>query len=92
MISYLAENFDLSKKTVGSLLDSLTADIIPSEIKKFKKINFLNILKLSEKIKPATKARKGNNPFTGEATVFKARPRSKTVKALALKRLKDSLS
>jgi nucleoid DNA-binding protein len=39
--------------------------------------------------KPATKARKGINPFTGEETVFKAKPASTTVKVRPLKKLKE---
>jgi len=39
--------------------------------------------------KPATKARKGVNPFTGEACVFKAKPARNVVKVLALKKLKE---
>merc|ERR1711918_267667 len=41
------------------------------------------------KKKPAAPARKGINPFTKEPCVFKAKPASQTVKALALKRFKD---
>jgi len=39
--------------------------------------------------KPATKARKGINPFTKEETVFKAKPARNVVKVLPLKALKD---
>ena len=39
--------------------------------------------------KPATKARKGINPFTGEETMFKAKPARNVVKIRALKALKD---
>ena len=39
--------------------------------------------------KPATKARKGVNPFTGEEMMFKAKPARKTVKVLALKGMKE---
>ena len=39
--------------------------------------------------KPATKARKGINPFTQEETVFKAKPARNVVKVLPLKALKD---
>ena len=38
--------------------------------------------------KPATKARQGVNPFTGEKMTFKAKPASKKVRILALKGLK----
>jgi nucleoid DNA-binding protein len=39
--------------------------------------------------KPATKARKGINPFTGEETIFKAKPARNVVKIRPLKNLKD---
>jgi nucleoid DNA-binding protein len=39
--------------------------------------------------KPATKARLGKNPFTGEEIMIKAKPARKTVKVTALKGLKD---
>ena len=39
--------------------------------------------------KPATKARKGINPFTGEETTFAAKPARNVVKIKALKKLKD---
>ena len=35
--------------------------------------------------KPATKARKGVNPFTGEAMTFKAKPARNVVKVLPLR-------
>ena len=38
---------------------------------------------------PATKARKGINPFTKEPCVFKAKPARKIVKAFAVKALKN---
>ena len=38
--------------------------------------------------KPATKEREGINPFTGEKTIFKAKPARNVVKALPLKNLK----
>ena len=47
------------------------------------------LLKLRVVKKPAKKARKGINPFTGGEMMFKAKPASRAVKALALKGLKD---
>ena len=38
--------------------------------------------------KPATKAREGVNPFTGEKMTFKAKPASKKVRVMPLKNLK----
>ena len=39
--------------------------------------------------KPARKARPGVNPFTGEKITIKAKPAYKSVKASALKSLKE---
>ena len=39
--------------------------------------------------KPATRARKGTNPYTGEEMMFKAKPARNVVKVTALKALKD---
>ena len=39
--------------------------------------------------KPATKARQGVNPFTGEQMMFAAKPARNVVKIRALKKLKD---
>ena len=49
------------------------------------------LMKCVVKRKPATKARKGINPFTGEATTFKAKPARTVAKARILKKLKDML-
>jgi len=43
-------------------------------------------------VKPATKARKGINPFTGEETMFKAKPASIQVKVRPLKKMKEFAS
>ena len=51
--------------------------------------NLVGLCKIKVVKKPATKARKGINPFTGEETVFKAKPARKAVKILPLKGLKD---
>ena len=50
------------------------------------------LLKINVIRKPATKARKGINPFTKEPTVFKAKPARKVVKIRPLKALKEMVS
>ena len=46
-------------------------------------------VKLKRVKKPATKSRKGTNPFTGEPMTIKAKPARAVVKATALKALKE---
>jgi nucleoid DNA-binding protein len=50
------------------------------------------LMKIEVKRKPATKARKGINPFTGEETMFKAKPARNVVKVRPLKKMKDMVA
>jgi nucleoid DNA-binding protein len=86
----LADATGLSKKQVGSVLEAM-AGLIESDLSKKGPgvFNVPGLLKLKVIRKPATKAREGVNPFTGEPTVFKAKPARNVVKAQPLKALKD---
>jgi len=90
ILNDLAENTGLSKKEVSSVLDELGI-LIQRHIKKRSGGEFVlpGLLKIQTIKKPATKARKGKNPFTGEDTVFKAKPATTLVKVRPLKKLKD---
>lgn len=89
-LTEIASNTGLTKKQVSSVLDELGV-VIERHIKKRGAGEFTlpGMMKIKTVKKPARKARKGVNPFTGEATVFKARPASTAVKILPLKALKD---
>jgi len=50
------------------------------------------MMKVTVQRKPATKARKGINPFTKEPTIFKAKPARNVVKVRPMKGLKDLVS
>ena len=80
----------LTKRTVRDLLQSLT-DIAHKELKKTGTFVVPGLAKLVVVKKPATKARKGINPFTKEPTVFKAKPARKTIKIRPVKAAKDAL-
>ena len=87
-LAHLAEGAQISKRQVAAVIDSLS-DLIRRELKKHSVYNVPGLMKIKVVKKPATKARKGVNPFTGEPTVFKAKPARKVVKVLPLKGLKD---
>ena len=86
----IAERTELKKKDVVAVFDEL-ASIINGHVKRNAAGVFTlpGLLKIKVVRKPATKARKGINPFTGEPTVFKAKPARNVVKAQPLKNLKD---
>ncbi len=90
IIGEIAQNTELNKKQVSSVLDEL-AILIERHIKKRSPGQFIlpGLMKIEVKRKPATKARKGFNPFTKEETVFKAKPARKVVKIRPLKKVKD---
>ena len=92
MQSAIAEKTELTKKQVASVMDELT-NIINGHIKKggIGYCTIPGLMKIKTIRKPATRARKGINPFTGEETVFKAKPARNVVKILPLKGLKDML-
>lgn len=88
----LAEGADLKRKDVAAVFDGL-AELVKKDLGKRGPGTFTvpGLIKLKVKRKPATKARKGVNPFTGEEMIFKAKPARNVVKANALKALKDAV-
>ncbi len=90
ILDAIAASTDLSRKQVGTVLDSL-GEIIEAHLKKNAAGEFVlpGLLKISTVRKPATKARKGINPFTKEEVTFKAKPAPTVVKVRPLKKLKD---
>ena len=89
--THLADSTGLTKKDVAAVFDSL-ADLIKKNLRGNAAPGIFTLpglMKMRVVNKPATKARKGINPFTGEEIIFKAKPASKTVKVAALKGLKD---
>ena len=90
LLTQISENTELSKKQVAAVLEELSA-LTEGHIKKRSCGEFVlpGLFKITTVKKPARKARKGVNPFTGEDTVFAAKPASTTVKIRPLKKLKE---
>ena len=90
ILAELADSTGLSKKQVSSVMDEL-GSVIERHLKKRGAGTFTlpGLLKITTVRKPATKARKGINPFTGEETTFKAKPARTVLKIRPLKKMKD---
>ncbi len=90
IIAQVSEKVDITKKQVSQVLDEL-AVIMEGHLKKRGAGQFTlpGLLKVVTQKKPATKARKGVNPFTGQETTFAAKPARTVVKIRPLKKLKD---
>ena len=90
IINQISDTTGLTKKDVNAVFDEL-ADIMEGHLKKRGAGQFTlpGLMKIVTQKKPATKARKGINPFTGEETTFAAKPARTVVKVRPLKKLKD---
>jgi DNA-binding protein HU-beta len=91
LIQKIAEKHAVTRKDVKDVFESL-AEIGYKELKKSGAFVVPGFAKFVVIKKPATKARKGINPFTKEPTVFKAKPARKIIKARPVKAAKDAIA
>ena len=91
ILTALAKDTGLSKRQLNEVFDSLNT-VIRKSLRSHGVFTLPGLTKMKVVKKPATKARKGINPFTGEEMMFKAKPASKKVRMLPLKNLKDMVA
>merc|ERR1712050_25645 len=91
MYKSVAETTGMKTKDVKGAVAAIM-DVAAKELKKSGSFKLVGRLNLKLKKKAATPARKGVNPFTKEPCVFKAKPASNKVRALALKKFKDAIN
>lgn len=93
ILATLADHSGVSKKEVAAVFETMQ-QMMAADLKKGNAgvFNVPGMMKVTVQRKPATKARKGINPFTKEPTVFKAKPARNVVKVRPLKGLKDMVA
>ena len=86
------EQVMLSKKEIKAVLEGIKT-IVKAHLAKNGpgQVVIPGLLKITSVTKPASKARKGRNPFTGEEMMIKAKPARKVIKVKALKKFKTEL-
>ena len=88
VVKQIAGATDLKPGKVREVFDVLGSLIAADLGKKGPgEFNFNGLMKLRTVDKPATKSRKGRNPFTGEDITIKAKPASRKVRVRALRPL-----
>lgn len=87
----IADATELTKRQVSAVIDALNEQAVKS-LKKNGVFTLPGLAKMVVRKKPATKARKGRNPFTGEEIMIKAKPASKTVRIRPIKALKEQVA
>jgi len=92
-VAAICDHSGLARKDVVAVLEAVP-EIISAHVRKGgpEIFSWPGLLKIQVVKKPATKARKGINPFTGEMMMFKAKPASRRIKIRALKQLKEMAS
>ena len=90
IINQIADKTGQTKKDVGAVFDELNV-VIKKSLKSVGEFTMPGLMKVRVVKKPATKARLGKNPFTGEEITIKAKPARKAVKVSPLKGLKDMI-
>ena len=89
--------FEFSRRDANRFLDLLWPVVAELALQDTKQatpgsVPLGNLGRLKMAYKPATKARKGTNPFTGEPTTFKAKPATVQPRFTASKALKEDAS
>lgn len=84
----VAEELDgVTVKNVREIYETIVSQVNEG-LKKDRRFRLPGLGILTIKYKPARKARKGKNPFTGEMTTFKAKPASNKLKFRPVKEMK----
>ncbi len=91
-IAAIAEKSGINKKQAAAVLDSVAGVVVQQLGKKGPgEVIIPGLLKLTVVEKAAVPAHEGINPFTKQPAMFKAKPASRSVKARAVKALKDAV-
>lgn len=91
LVKHLAGTSGAAAKDVRAVMTALEDTIRAAVGRKGGRTFVLpGLLKISVVNVPAKPKRKGINPFTGEETIFKAKPATVKVKVRPMKRLKDA--
>jgi len=85
----IAEQVEMPRKQIASVFDAM-GRVLAADLGKGGPglVNVAGLMKVTVVRKPATKARKGINPFTKQEVMFKAKPARNVIKVRPLKSLK----
>src|SRR5262249_28364157 len=90
LVAEVAERSELSKAEAKRALAALD-EVVLEEIGNAQKVRIGGLVHLTVRLKPATKARQGRNPATGEEITIAAKPASVDVRARPLAKVKEAL-
>jgi DNA-binding protein HU-beta len=90
LLQEVADRADVSRADAKRVLAALE-DVVLEELGNAEKVKIGSIVQLAVRVRPATKARKGRNPATGEEITIAAKPAAVALKARPLAKAKSAL-
>ena len=90
LIAEVADRAEVTRADAKAVLAALE-DVVLEEIGNAEKVKIGGLVQLAVRVRPATKARKGRNPATGEEITIAAKPAAVAVKARPLAKAKSAL-
>jgi len=90
LVQEVADRADVSRADAKRVLAALE-EVVLDELGNAEKVKICGIVQLAVRVRPATKARKGRNPATGEEITIAPKPAAVALKARPLARAKAAL-
>ncbi len=90
VVAAVADRAEMSKADAKRALAALE-EVVLEELGNAQKVRLAGVVQLTVRVKPATKARKGRNPATGEEITIAAKKASVDVRARPLAKAKSAL-
>jgi nucleoid DNA-binding protein len=90
LASEIADRAEVTRADAKRVLAALE-EVVLEELGNAEKVKIGNIVQLAVRVRPATKARKGRNPATGEEITIAAKPAAVALRARPLARAKAAL-
>jgi DNA-binding protein HU-beta len=90
LVAAVSERSGLTKNDAKRVLAALD-EVVLEELGNAQKVRIGGLVQLTVRVKPATKARMGRNPATGEEIKIAAKPASVDLRARPLAKAKGSL-
>jgi DNA-binding protein HU-beta len=90
IVAAVADRAEMSKADARRALAALE-EVVLEELGNAQKVRLAGVVQLTVRVKPATKARKGRNPATGEEITIAAKKASVDVRARPLAKAKSAL-
>jgi DNA-binding protein HU-beta len=86
----IADRADVTRADVKRVLAALE-EVVLDELADAEKVKIGGLVQLTVRVRPATKARKGRNPATGEEITISAKPAAVALRARPLAKAKSAL-